>query len=100
MNDQIQCLMDVTINTVPDSCASAKVAFLHPLGMQFRGGLYVPGDGPLSGEYILTTFVLSVFNLTGEIFTFENLNPILIHLQEILTILADLLKVLYELYFL
>lgn len=60
-----------TKHFVPDNYASAKVAFLHTLKMQFRKNLYIPNANPLSKEYT-SSFVFSVFHLTGKILTFKN----------------------------
>lgn len=59
-----------------DNYASVMVAFLHPLlKMPSRNNPSIPNDSPLSREYMyiyITTFVFILFNLTDEIFTFEN----------------------------
>lgn len=52
--------------------ASAKVAILHPLKIQFRENLYKTNDRLLPREYI-ATFAFNVYHLTGEIFTLHQL---------------------------
>lgn len=58
---------------MPDKNASAKMAYLHPLKLQFRKKktYNIPNDRPLSKEY-RTIFDFSVFHITGEIYNFKN----------------------------
>lgn len=77
---------------MPDTSASAKVAFLHPLKKQFRKTPYISNDRPLSRDYI-TTFASCVSHQTGEVFTFKIIIKIIIPIGKISS-LQEILKIL------
>lgn len=62
-----------TKNIVLDNYASAEMAFLHLLRMQFRKNLYIPNDRPSGIEYITT----SVTTVRREIYLITPLEEII-----------------------
>lgn len=60
--------MFLALNSVPDNYASAKKAFLHLLKLHVTNNLKMLHDRPFHKE-LITTFVIGVFHLPGEILT-------------------------------